>query len=153
MKGGVGPEQIDQQLATEQGINGDPWIEKVFRPQITAEVEHDQGSTPLLRQASGRFGDLGNGAGPGAEFTLGVADQHSQSTGAEQLHQSPQFPLPEDGQGEGAGQNEGIDQLGGQGQIGVALHKPRQGHQKEVAPQQPQRPGFIDPGKQQEADR
>ena len=49
--------------------------------------------------------------------------------------------------------SEGIDQLGGQGQIGVALHKPRQGHQKEVAPQQPKRPGFIDPGKQQEADR
>ena len=45
----VSGEQVEQQLTTELSSDGHTWVEKVLRPQITAQINNNQGSAPLLR--------------------------------------------------------------------------------------------------------
>ena len=152
MEGGVGGEQVEHQLATQHRTNGDAGIEKVLRPQVAAQVHHNQGPTPQLRQPACCLGDLADGACRSTELFLGIAQQHGQTAGAQQFHQAPQLPLPKDGQGERTGHDERVHQLCGEGQVGEALDEPGHRHQKQPTPEQPEGALLVDAGKKQKAD-
>ena len=150
MQGRIGGEQVQDQVDRQLGIEGDAGIEEVFWPQVTAEVEHDQAAAPQLGELSRRLRQHRHGSGGQLVGSL-AAKQHIEAAGAEQLHQPAQISLPEDRQGQAAGQHQRIHQLAGEGQVGVALHHPGQGHQEQVAPQQPEGAGFLHPGQEHQA--
>ena len=137
MEGGIGSKQIEQQIHGELGIQGNPRIEKILRPQVTAQVHHDQAPAAGLGEATSRFTEHRHRA-RGQLVALAVAEENPKPARTQQLHQPAQFPLPENCQRQTAGQDEGVHQLGGERQVGVALHKPGQGHEQQIAAQQPE---------------
>ena len=52
---GVSGEQVEQQLTAHLRTDHHAGVEEVFRPQVTADVDDDQGTTTLLRQPTGRL--------------------------------------------------------------------------------------------------
>ena len=57
MERGVSGEQVEQQLTAHLRTDHHTGVEKVFRPQIAADVDDDQGTTALLRQPTGRLSE------------------------------------------------------------------------------------------------
>ena len=55
-----------------------------------------------------------------------VGPKHTQTPGAQQFHQSAQLALPENRQGQTAGQHKGIEQFAGQRQGHEPLDQPGQ---------------------------
>ena len=148
---GISREEIQEQVHRKARIEMDAGIEEILRPQVAAHIQHHQRPTPGLGQPPGRLGEGAHGSG-GELIATPISKQHPESTGAEQFHQPAQIALPQDRQGQAAGQHESIDQLAGEGKGRIALHHPGQGHQKEITPQQPEGAGFLDPPEQKDAD-
>ena len=144
----IGRKQIEQQIHGKLGIQSNPRIEKVLRPQVTAEVHHDQASAPGLGEATSRFTEHRHRA-RGQLVALAVAEENAQPACAQQLHQPAQFPLPQNRQRQTAGQDKRVHQIGGKRQVGVALHKPGHRHEQQIAPQQPEGAGLGNPAENQ----
>jgi hypothetical protein len=146
----VAGKDIEQQFHGKARVNVDARVEKIFGPKVVAQIQHDQRSAARLGKQAGGLGEHGHRTAHQLILAT-VGEERAQITRSEEFHETPQFALPEDGEGEAAGQHEGIDELGGEGQGDEALNKPGQGHQQEVAPKQPEGPGVLEAPEEQNA--
>ena len=146
----VSGEQVEQQIHRQLGVEDNAGIQEVFGTQVAAQIHHDQAAAASLGKPAGSLTQ--NRHRSRSQLVLAAAaKQNPDAAGAQQLHQPAQLPLPENRQGEAAGQHQGINKLASERQVGVALHHPGQGHQQQIAPQQPQGAGLGDPAEHNHA--
>ena len=134
MERGVRSKQVEKEFTAQLSIDGHPWIQEILGAQITTQIHHDQGTTARFGQAACRIRELGNGAGGRSELALRIPQQNGKPSGAEQLHQPAQFPLPKDGQRKRAGKNQGIDQRRCERKIEKPFNEPSESNKKQVPP-------------------
>ena len=129
----VSGEQVEQQIHRQLGVEANAGIQEIFGAQVAAQIHHDQATPAGLGKTAGSLTQNRHRSRPQL-ILAAAAKQNSDAAGAKQLHQPAQLPLPENRQGEAAGQHQGINKLAGERQVGVALHHPGQGHQQQITP-------------------